>query len=376
MIDVNTMYLLSLIEGILGGSFLNKIFIVVCMFYYNSVLSELCIYILQIILSRYKYKIITYRSNGTKSLKLLNYVKDTCKYTFRSRYFGEDIVPIGLILGRAYLCYIHDIINYERDLDIDATLIVSDNIFKRMLTYDSRCSLIECNTREYIIQKKDEYKDNQTHENSIPTTSAFQEDGCIYSLYRKGEYGYLRYTEMNLYMPFTPTSYQASVMKEIINTYQAVKYKKSCKILLHGDVGCGKSTICKFVAHSLKSIYVDTFNPCDPGDLFYNLYTSVEQSEHVKPLIVVINEYDEIIKRISEDGNMKGTLRHKHLQTEVYDKATHNHFLDKIDHMKNIILLLTCNSPPSWFDSKDRSFIRNKRVDKIIHILDDPQHFA
>ena len=59
--------------------------------------------------------------------------------------------------------------------------------------------------------------------------------------------------------------------------------------------------------------------------------------------------------------------KHKWLITQVHNKTSWNGLLDKIalGIYPNLILILTSNKTPKYFNNKDTSYIRNGRVDKI-----------
>jgi Cdc6-like AAA superfamily ATPase len=188
----------------------------------------------------------------------------------------------------------------------------------------------------------------------------------VKGLYRVGDFGHFCYKSfnMNIFCKIHPL--QQTVVDSIYQIY--MRSQKSCvKILLHGKTGCGKTSIAKFLALQLNSVYIETFNPLDPGDEFMILYEDHCKNNKETPLIVVINEYDNLIKKMFEE-----THHHKRFPITFADKTTHNNFLDNLDHLSNLIFIMTSNSPPEWFNAIDESLIRKKRIDKIVHVSIDP----
>lgn len=91
------------------------------------------------------------------------------------------------------------------------------------------------------------------------------------------------------------------------------------------------------LAKKLNASIVRSFNPTEPNDNIDNLYSEVNPCEE-KPLIIVLDEFDIILKQIHV-----GVESHKYMPIQVKDKSSWNIFLDNISLgiYPHIILLLT-----------------------------------
>jgi hypothetical protein len=113
------------------------------------------------------------------------------------------------------------------------------------------------------------------------------------------------------------------------------------------------------IASKYKGDIVLDFNPTDPGDHFSVLYNTSLSSKD-KPLIVLLDEVDSLLKKIF-NGNV---MKHKLVHTQVIDKPSWNKFLDYFDRLifPYVILIMTSNRTAEEIDSMDSSFLRSGRV--------------
>ena len=149
---------------------------------------------------------------------------------------------------------------------------------------------------------------------------------------------------------------QEELFNEIMNFYNDNKY---CKVFISGNINTGKSYFSYILAKKLNCYLCDTFDPTEPSESLTNLYTSKRISGD-KPLIVLIDEVDVILKNIHENKIQK----HKHYPILVRDKMTWNSFIDKIDYglYPNLIVIFTSNQNKEYIDSLDKSYIREGRI--------------
>jgi hypothetical protein len=159
-----------------------------------------------------------------------------------------------------------------------------------------------------------------------------------------------------------PMQHQKTIIDQVLNNYDKHTYSTT---LVYGTPGTGKSMIGELMAQeflkrdNIKSVsYVDTFNPLTPNDTFYNLYSTIEPTAD-RPLIVILEEVDIILKKIHE-----GTIvPHKSYPIPITDKTSWNQFFDRFDRtlFPHVILLMTTNQPMSYFESLDNSYLRDGR---------------
>ena len=131
-------------------------------------------------------------------------------------------------------------------------------------------------------------------------------------------------------------------------------------VYLHGPPGTGKSMIGLFIAQQTDGTYCNTLKPWQPNDTIDSIYIEIEPTE-LTPLIIVFDEFDAAIMKI-HNGSI---VPHKNLPTAVENKTGWNHMLDEIQRgiYPHLILLLTSNRAPEFFNSLDPSYLRSGRVD-------------
>ena len=186
---------------------------------------------------------------------------------------------------------------------------------------------------------------------------------------REGSYNWLSYSKRNIsFFNKIPNIQQDKIIKKIEDTFN---HKKHCVCLIYGPPGTGKSYVSLLLANSLLKekenvSIVKTFSPIDPNDNFSSLYNTVNPSFN-KPLIIILEEIDEIISSIHN----KNIIKHKSYPIQVTNKPSWNSFLDDIDRdfYPNIILFMTTNKNIDYFNNLDNSYIREGRVDFKMNII-------
>jgi ATPase family associated with various cellular activities (AAA) len=185
---------------------------------------------------------------------------------------------------------------------------------------------------------------------------------------RMGDYWHLHY-EKRLQTPPTwiPFETQLNAMSHIMTLFLE---QDSVTCLLYGPPNSGKSNIPLLLAREMLNMYtkvsfVDTYNPSDPGDCFASMYCSINPNkEH--PLIIVLEEVDGLILKMHRDE----IKPHEHHSLQIRTKSDWNKWLDRFgrNYYPHTILLLTSNQSPEWFDSLDRSYLRENRVNLKIKV--------
>ena len=174
--------------------------------------------------------------------------------------------------------------------------------------------------------------------------------GCYWSLnYKKRDFDITN---------FQPKINQSKILKSIEKIYNI---DNKGTFYIHGKTGIGKTMVGYLVAKQLGGSYCDSWNPTEPSDSIDLIYSEILPTV-TNPLVLVLEEFDKIIDSL--DGDIP---KHKWLITQVYNKTSWNGLLDKIalGIYPNLILILTSNKTPDYFNKKDASYIREGRVDKI-----------
>ena len=179
---------------------------------------------------------------------------------------------------------------------------------------------------------------------------------------RDGNYFYFRWDMSPLIVDFEPHENQNHAINFLAE--QSI-IETNTTALLYGRPGCGKSVIPLLLAKKLGAYYVDTFNPTTPGDTLLNLISKVNPTPSRK-VIIVLEEIDILLNMVHN----KQIISHKDVCTLVFDKGSWNSFLDIFDRkrIRNVILIMTSNKDPSFFDELDPSYIREGRVNHKIFI--------
>lgn len=131
---------------------------------------------------------------------------------------------------------------------------------------------------------------------------------------------------------------------------------------LYGEPGTGKSLIADLMACYGPIHYVDCWNPTDPGDFFNIMHSTADPTEE-KPLIVIVDEVDKILEKLSVGIKKKM----EDIDTQIKGKSDWNRFLDNFTskgEYPNTILIMTSNKTKAYVDGLDSSYIRHGRVDK------------
>ena len=173
---------------------------------------------------------------------------------------------------------------------------------------------------------------------------------------RDGNYFYFQWNMSPLIVDFEPMDNQKYAINFLAE--QSIN-DTNTTALLYGRPGSGKSVIPLLLAKKLGAYYVDTFNPTTPGDTLLNLLSKVKPT-HSRKVIIVLEEIDVLLYKVHN----KLIIPHKDVCTLVLDKGSWNSFLDTFDRkrVKNVILIMTSNKDPSFFDELDPSYIRENRV--------------
>ena len=135
--------------------------------------------------------------------------------------------------------------------------------------------------------------------------------------------------------------------------------KRRCVALIHGPPNTGKSAVGLLLAKEYGGVYTNSFEPWEPGDTINNVAEEAIPLKE-KPLSVSMDEIDRPLERINNT-----IPHHKNVNIAIKDKTGWNRFFDNFNRglYPNVIILLTTNKTPSYFDLLDDSYMREGRVD-------------
>ena len=248
----------------------------------------------------------------------------------------EDNKPLGYFYGYWYVGYLSEPTN-RRDEEGECYIITTSKIFNKVTKHNSEKIKEESGIKEETIQ--------------------------LWS--RKGGYYNINYIKRELKVTkFNPRENQNNIITKIIDSYKKSDFNINVSYI-YGEPNSGKSMIGILLAKKLNASIVRSFNPTEPNDNIDNLYSEVNPCEE-KPLIIVLDEFDIILKKIHV-----GVESHKYMPIQVKDKSDWNIFLDDISIglYPHIILLLTSNLKPDTInETYDKSYIREGRVNNFFNL--------
>lgn len=259
-------------------------------------------------------------------------VKDTSKVNIiRKRLYSSSVThddkPFGFIFGMWYVGFI-------------TTTISSSNRGNEQIVI-------------YLLSR------NNSYQRLIHHTVA-DERNCIKLYSRRGAFYCIDYncTEIDV-SDLKPDKQQQTLINKIIDFYQKHKH---VVVYVHGESGTGKSMTAILLTKILKGSICKTFNPTDPSNSLLDLITNVDPKVS-SPLIVVLEEVDDILKKIHHN-----TIKPSNdYPIMIQNKSGWNTFLDEFDAglYANTILFMTSNVSPTEINTMDNSYLRSGRVNIV-----------
>jgi hypothetical protein len=154
---------------------------------------------------------------------------------------------------------------------------------------------------------------------------------------------------------YIPKKNQEKPLRLIIDYYNQ---NRNAVVLVHGPPNSGKSTLAILLAKELRAGFCPIFDPTEPGSNIFNLHSNIGPDQNT-PLIVVLEEFDIMIQKIHE-----GIPSHRDIEIFMKNKSSYNTAMDMINNglYPNMIIIMTTNKCPEYFDSLDPSYIRDGRV--------------
>ena len=235
--------------------------------------------------------------------------------------------PQGFFFSKSFVVYIEG----TTTENVSATVVASESVYASLMAPP------EPKTSEVV---------------KIETASS---SSSIDVFIQKGSFKNLYYARVKLQLDhLTPLQSQRVVLDGILKVYQELG---RATIFLHGVTGAGKSSVGYLLAKELRGKYCHSFNPCEPGNQLCSLLCDAD-SDAASPLVVVLEEVDGIIRRLSKGE----VLINAEVPTQVYNKSTWASFLDDMFLFKNVVLLLTSNTSKEKLDEIDAAYLRPGRV--------------
>jgi len=237
----------------------------------------------------------------------------------------SDDKPVGFVCGKWFVGYLMESSSERGDSTITLYILCNVAFYKKLTS-------------------------NKTGENDDANKQL-----TIYERY--GSFFQLHYRKRMLDLDsYVPSDAQKIVMDRVITYYmensRAVAY-------VHGAAGCGKSMLAMMLAAALDGTFCQTFDPSQPGDNLSELFYLAEPTKK-NPLIILLDEVDVMLDKVHQTF-----LPHKYIPIEINNKIGWNRFFDSINrkYYKNVIIIMTSNKTPEFYNEIDPAYLRVGRVD-------------
>lgn len=159
---------------------------------------------------------------------------------------------------------------------------------------------------------------------------------------------------------YEPYENQKKIIDKIICNYKSNQTNIG-RYLISGKTGIGKSFIGKLLAQKLNSNLTFDIKLDIPGSDINTMYLNAESITKETPLIVLLDEWDIMIRNIHEAKYKK---RHDWLLTSIYNKESYNNFLsERVLLFPHVIYIFTMNSSIESINVLDKCYLRDGRMD-------------
>jgi len=163
-------------------------------------------------------------------------------------------------------------------------------------------------------------------------------------------------------LPFDYEAYQKqSVILDAIQENYYNNQNNIGRYLISGNVGSGKSFIAKLLAKKMNTKLTFDIKLDQPGNNINNVYFKDDIISRDKPLIILLDEWDIMIKNIHFN---KSNSPHKWLITQITNKESYTTFLsEQVLLFPYVIYIFTMNSKVKEMDELDPCYLRKGRID-------------
>ena len=248
--------------------------------------------------------------------------------------------PDGWICGKWFIGYIH-VVSGERNETRDLWLLCSKTYY------------------EQNVQQ------NETDENGkTKKITYWTRENCFWRLL---------YNSRQINLPKFPVNqYQQTTIDKIMEVFNK---KGNAVCLLFGRPGGGKSMTAQYLcAEFLKTkkgvSFCKSHKPYEHGDNFDSFYNQVNPTEDF-PLVLVLEEIDGLIV----DLHRREIIQGQHNPIQIKNKTDWDTFLDDFNENQmlypNIVLIMTTNKTPEFFDELDSAYFRGARLDLSLNYIEN-----
>ena len=139
----------------------------------------------------------------------------------------------------------------------------------------------------------------------------------------------------------------------------ASNYSRGLRVLVSGPAGFGKSTIATLVALRYgiqNTVLCDTFDPTKPGHIMNDMWMNVGDGQM---LVVSMDEVEHCV--LFDEQTESGEFC-----CEVTNRKSWNTFMDNLDTIDDLIVVMTTNKRIDDLLDQDKSMFRLGRVDLFV----------
>lgn len=281
---------------------------------------------------------------------------------FITLHWKEDAIRGG---SGWYICKKYHIFGYMSDVSMHSSGGVTINGYQKnieaFLRDAKKSSKSSCMKKE-----SDEVSDSNTINDEIaqPEISSIKtmmfQPSC-------GEHMLLE-TEEEYIPMYVPA--QSAIVDRLQQQYEKLctleGVSKSVMALITGPPGTSKSDVGRVLAARYPgSTLVLRYSPVVYGTNFASI--QIRSAEHLKPLIVIIEEFDTVLETIHSENK---TAR---IRGHIADATCKSEFVEVLDNMSrqnNLFVIFTSNKPLKWFQCELYQYaVRDSRMHYQLELL-------
>lgn len=164
-------------------------------------------------------------------------------------------------------------------------------------------------------------------------------------------------------LEYCPTKWQSELISTIMHIYEK---RRHASVIIYGDPGLGKSQVAMLLNREMSNYgnYEPTTVVADPTSRGLTVNDIVYPPQNESPVIVLFNEYDRVVKNAEESPELTSDG-----VSIACNKTSLLNALDRINAMKNVILIATMNAK---IESLAPAYTRKGRFDIQYYATGDP----